>query len=231
LIPITPDISEDGTFQNEYDGIALQVPEGWVVQDVDNNSTIARSSANDLGYTVLAWLCPENEAIPAIGRGAYNCEEAPTSVVVFKDFALNEKPEFSALQDNVSAITVDDYLAYRLNKVTESGLRDIVEIADRSPRVVNVTFIDTGQVIPNPARMLEVEYEAASALLQGVTGPQTSFNLLTIINEAGTIHGYYIGYDAEPLQDRLPAAVQQIFDTFEILAVSPGYDPEGEEQA
>jgi plastocyanin len=230
MTPITPDISEDGTFQNEYDGIALQVPEGWVVQDVDNNSTIARSSANNLGFTVLAVLCPENEAIPAIGRGAYNCEEAPTSVIVFKDFALNEKPEFSALEDNVSAITVYDYLAYRLNKVTESGVRDIVEIADRSPRVVNVTFIDTGQVIPNPARMLEFEYEAASPLLQGVTGPMTTFNLLTIINEAGTVHGYYLGYDAEPLEDTLPAPAQQIFDTFEILALSPSSSPQQEER-
>lgn len=58
-------------------------------------------------YAILAILCPENEALPAVG-GAHNCEEAETQIPLFKEFALNLKPDF-AMVENPSDITGDDY--------------------------------------------------------------------------------------------------------------------------
>lgn len=52
-----------------------------------------------------------------------------------------------------------------------------------------------------------------------------SFQLLSIVNEGGpTINRYEDSYEESPAlvpSGRLPTAVQQIFDSFEMLAPSP----------
>jgi hypothetical protein len=52
-----------------------------------------------------------------------------------------------------------------------------------------------------------------------------SFQLLSIVNEEGqTIHRYENSYEESPAlvpSGRLPTAVQQIFNSFEMLATSP----------
>jgi hypothetical protein len=70
--------------------------------------------------------------LPAAVEGLYNCERANRAVYIFKDWALNEKPEFSSIinateERNVSEITIDDYVAYRmqdLQKGNFGGLED-----------------------------------------------------------------------------------------------------------
>src|SRR5919106_3633437 len=45
-------------FQSTTDGIRLNVPEGWVVHDV-NNTGSTRSEESRQGYGILAQLCPQ----------------------------------------------------------------------------------------------------------------------------------------------------------------------------
>ena len=55
-------MTQNGTtlFQSTEDGIRLNVPEGWVIHDVNNTgSTLSEESTQ--GYGILAQLCTEEE--------------------------------------------------------------------------------------------------------------------------------------------------------------------------
>ncbi|MDQ3948476.1 MAG: hypothetical protein M3218_05055, partial [Thermoproteota archaeon] len=57
-----PTVSQNGTtlFQSTEDSFRLQVPDGWVIQDVNNTgSTLSNESVQ--GYAILAQLCPQEE--------------------------------------------------------------------------------------------------------------------------------------------------------------------------
>ena len=57
-----PAVTQNGTtlFQSTEDGIRLNVPEGWVIHDVNNTgSTLSEESTQ--GYGILAQLCTEEE--------------------------------------------------------------------------------------------------------------------------------------------------------------------------
>ena len=49
------------TFQSTNDSFRIQVPGGWVIQDV-NNTGAALSKEGTLGYGMLAQLCPMEES-------------------------------------------------------------------------------------------------------------------------------------------------------------------------
>src|SRR5215210_3493944 len=48
------------TFQSTTDGFGVRVPEGWVIQDL-NNTGSALLEESTQGYGILAQLCPEEE--------------------------------------------------------------------------------------------------------------------------------------------------------------------------
>jgi hypothetical protein len=64
-------------FQNIADGFRVHVPEGWVIQDMNNTGSILLDEATQ-GYGILAQLCPEEEeqqqqllqAPPNVGGGS-----------------------------------------------------------------------------------------------------------------------------------------------------------------
>ena len=57
-----PAVTQNGTtlFQSIEDGVKMTVPEGWVIQDV-NNTGSALLEETTKGYGILAQLCPEKE--------------------------------------------------------------------------------------------------------------------------------------------------------------------------
>src|SRR5688500_10541416 len=58
-----PAVIQNGTttsFQSTEDGIRLNVPEGWVIHDV-NNTGSALLEESTQGYGILAQLCPQEE--------------------------------------------------------------------------------------------------------------------------------------------------------------------------
>src|ERR671910_3426223 len=57
-----PSVTQNGTrfFEGTEDSFRLQVPQGWVIHDVNNTgSTLVEESTQ--GYGILAQLCPEEE--------------------------------------------------------------------------------------------------------------------------------------------------------------------------
>src|SRR5215204_2727736 len=62
LISQPPAVTQNGTtlFQSTEDSFRLQVPEGWIIHDVNNTgSTFSEESTQ--GYGILAQLCPQEE--------------------------------------------------------------------------------------------------------------------------------------------------------------------------
>ena len=58
-------IAATTTVQSKNDSFRVQVPEGWVIQDV-NNSGPALGAEVLQGYGILAQLCPEEEQRPRV---------------------------------------------------------------------------------------------------------------------------------------------------------------------
>ncbi|HYZ59874.1 MAG TPA: hypothetical protein VE544_09490 [Nitrososphaeraceae archaeon] len=227
ILPITiPDIDEQThIFQSVPDGIRFRLPQGWVVSDYDNTLSANRQAVGILGFSILAAACPQSEAQPAIG-GLYNCDPAETKVYVSKDLALNDKEEFAIYAErNVSEITIDDYVVFNTMQRFKSSLGVVpnnVEIVSSVDKPVNVVFTDTNRTVTTPGKFVEVVISGDDNVL---SPDIRSFRLLTIINEGRTtIHGYDVSYEgpvALTPSGRVPNAVQEIFDTFEILAPSP----------
>src|SRR5829696_4801832 len=92
-----PVVIQNGTFQNTEDGFRVQVPDGWVVQDVDNFHLPNFRAANEAGFLILAIICPQQEALQGIG-GLYNCEQSESSVEILHD-RLGHRPEFEVIED------------------------------------------------------------------------------------------------------------------------------------
>lgn len=58
-------------FENEDYGFRLQIPQGWVAQDISEEEGFDRY--REAGASHVVTICREDEALPGIG-GTYNCE-------------------------------------------------------------------------------------------------------------------------------------------------------------
>src|SRR5215210_1865396 len=64
----TPSIENGTLFQSTMDSFRVQLPEGWVIQDVNNTGSTLEAEVLQ-GYGILAQLCPEEQqqAAPDVG--------------------------------------------------------------------------------------------------------------------------------------------------------------------
>ena len=104
-----PAVIQNGTFQNTEDGFRIQVPDDWVVQDIDNLHLPNFRVANEAGFLIQAIICPQQEAMLSAG-GMYNCEHSQDSVEILHD-RLSHRPEFEVIEDPLN-ITPDDFLEF-----------------------------------------------------------------------------------------------------------------------
>jgi hypothetical protein len=88
-----PQQGEAEVFESEDDGFRLQIPEGWVIEDVDNMPV-------DENREDIALLCPENDALPGIG-GEYNCLAAnyTDAIYISRWPDLQSIPEFEDIPE------------------------------------------------------------------------------------------------------------------------------------
>src|SRR5215212_7409452 len=226
-------------FQSTDDGFRVQVPDGWIIDDVDNTgSTLSEESTQ--GYAMLAQLCPEEEqqeqpTVPSVGGSAdtSGCQGSENDVI----FIVRYHDLDNALQvgnnvttnNNTSMTTSDNILLYNIQKLQEVGYRDI-EIVNSTDRTVNVTNLETNETISTvPAKTVEMTYttpiapdEIRSGYLISTATDMTPPNL-------GTTKGYTIFYEGSSLSPAeitigfgslrpLPQAVGQVFDSFGLIA-------------
>src|SRR5215207_4273962 len=232
-------------FQSANDGFSIQVPQGWIIEDVDNTGS-SLSEETTQGYGILAQLCPEEEeeqqeqqgAVPttlpnAGGSGdTFSCERSENYVihiVQYHDLDTRLQVGNNATTSSNSIITNDNILSYHLEKLQEVGYRDI-EIVNSTDTTVNLTNPRTNQTIATvPAQFVEMTYSTASAPNEARrSGYLISTATDVTLPNLGMIKGYTIFYEGSSLSEAeitiglgslrpLPAAVGQILDSFELI--------------
>src|SRR5215203_1169441 len=224
-------------FQSTDDGFRVQVPDGWIIDDVDNRgSTLSEESTQ--GYAMLALLCLEEEqqeqpTVPSVGGSddtSSSCEESENDVIFIVRY--HDLDDALQVENNVTTTnmtTSDNILLYNIQKLQEVGYRDI-EIVNSTDITVNVTNLQTNKTITTvPAKTVEMTYttpiapdEIRSGYLISTATDMTPPNL-------GTTKGYTIFYEGTSLSPAeitigfgslrpLPLDVRQVFDSFELIA-------------
>jgi hypothetical protein len=170
---------------------------------------------------LLARLCSQDEALPAIEPGSYTClfESLTDKVDILRFADLHTVPEFSALVRENKSITTSDLLAYYLEyqlKTQDPRLFQSLEIVNNSDTVVNVTDSLTNQAIGTvPTKYVEYVHSTVSGI-----GSYKEYVLVVLSNDTNT------GYVVQPTQPQglnigeaaaPPVFVKQVFDSFELV--------------
>ena len=246
-------------FQSTTDGIRLNVPEGWIVHDV-NNTGSTRSEESRQGYGILAQLCPQElqqqqeqqRAAPSnvsrSSRDTARCQGSEGDVIHIVRYP-DLDVRLQEVSSNITAhnnMTIDNILLYHMQKLEEVGYSRI-QIVNSTDTTLNVTIAQTNQIIATvPARLVEVTYSTASS----PNVIREGYFMLTATDETrpniGMTKGYSIFYEGTtsiaagaaatpatiqqtttstpfvslPPRQPLPIAVQQIFDSVELIVVS-----------
>src|SRR5215217_2494069 len=230
-------------FQNIDDGFRVQVPQGWVIQDINNTGSVLLGEATQ-GYGILAQLCLEEEgqqqALPSVagGGGLYgNCEGAQQNIIYILRYPMLDTKLQSAFGVNINnGITTDNVLLYHIQKLEQVGYRSM-QIVNSTETAVNLTDPQTNQTIQTvPAKFVEMAYSTASAPNEARGG----YFILTATNatrpNVGMTKGYSVFYEGSSAATTAGAAVQtttapvslspiplsasarQVFDSFELIA-------------
>src|SRR5918995_5172712 len=113
-------------FQSTNDSFSIQVPQGWIIQDVNNTGSELSEEATQ-EYDILAQLCPEEEqqalTLPDVGGGGgdtFSCEESKSEVIHIIRYhdSDNRLPAANNVTTNSgnSIITTDNIVSYQLQK-------------------------------------------------------------------------------------------------------------------
>jgi hypothetical protein len=227
-------------FQSMDDGFRVLVPEGWVIDDVDNTgSTLSEESTQD--YAMLAQLCPEEEqqeqpTVPGIGGSDDTsiCQGSENDVIFIVryhdlDNSLQVRNNVTSTNNNTSMTTSDNILLYNLQKLQEVGYRDI-QIVNSTDMTVNVTNLQTNETITSvPAKTVEMTYTTPIAPDEIRSGYLISTATDMTPPNPGTTKGYSIFYEGSSLSPAeitigfgslrpMPQAVGQVFDSFGLIA-------------
>jgi hypothetical protein len=233
-------------FQSANDGFSIQVPQGWIIEDVDNSGS-ALSEEGTQGYGILAQLCPEEEqqeqgevpTLPNAGGGSgdtFSCEGSESEVIHIIRYhnsdnrlpAANNATTTTTSSNN-NIMTNDNILSYHLKKLQEVGYSDI-EIVNSADMTVNLTNPQTNQTIAVvPANFVEMTYSTASAQNEARrSGYLISTATDVTAPNLGATKGYTIFHEGSSLSEAeitlgfgslrpLPPAVGQVFDSFELI--------------
>src|SRR5215203_3581777 len=140
-------------FQSARDSFRVQVPQGWVIHDVNNTGFILATEVLE-GYGILAQLCPEGQqaqqaAFSNVSTGGANngsCQQAREELVHVIRYP-NLGARLGLTSDDIFAIINRDtipnaILTYQIQKLQEAGYRNI-QIVNSTDTAINVD-ISTG---------------------------------------------------------------------------------------
>jgi PKD repeat protein len=269
-----PSVTQNGTrlFEGTEDSFRLQVPEGWIIHDVNNTgSTFSEESTQ--GYGILAQLCPQEEG-QGQGQGGAAAAAAPSNnvsrggggggdtvrcqgsegdiihIVRYPDLdtRLQVPNNITTTNNNNNVTTIDNILLYHMQKLEEVGYRNIT-IVNSTYTAVNIINPQTNQTISIvPAKTVEMKYRTSASAPNEI---REGYFILTATNathpNVGMTKGYSIFYEgtstaasaatAATIQETTttvtpsgslplpPAAVRQVFDSFELIAAQEVEEP------
>jgi plastocyanin len=216
---VTSIINSTKIFQSHIDGIRVQVPNGWVVEDIENTDPNRQQYEKITGAGGLAVLCPQAETLPKIGGGYYCSRGAEDSVTIGRYADLKSRPEFAVLARENKSITISDLLAYHIQFFERLGFTDF-RLLENIDRAVNVTDSQTNQTIATaPAKYVEMSLTNSEG-----RHSDRDFNLFVLGNDGNT--GYVLIASVSKstvfsqTPEKLPSEHQQIFDSLELLQQS-----------
>ncbi|MDQ3976470.1 MAG: hypothetical protein M3264_08085, partial [Thermoproteota archaeon] len=200
---------QNGTtlFQNTEDGIRLNVPEGWVIHDVNNTGSTLLEEESTQGYGILAQLCPQEEqqqqqaALSNFSgsNDTASCQGSEGDIIHIVrypdlDTRLQATNNVTTTTNN-NNMTIDNILIYHMQKLQEVGYSGI-EIVNSTDTTLNVTNAQTDQTIAIvPAKNVEITYSTNFASNQTRTG----YFILTATDATppslGIRKGYSIFYE------------------------------------
>jgi hypothetical protein len=240
-----PAAIQNGTlFQNAEDGFRVQVPEGWVIHDMENTG-FALFSEMLQGYGILAQLCSEEQqqqALRNVGSGTLSSCEGSEGDVIYIVRYPNVGPRVGLASGDTTTITndtINDILSYQIQKLQEVGYRDI-QILNSTDTTVNIDISTEAGINDNtvpaatvPAKLVEITYSTNFAPNEIRTG---QFILTaTDAHNLGEITGYSIFYEGAASaataageetatasgslssSPTTTAAIWQVFDSFELI--------------
>jgi len=211
-------VTQNGTttlFQSAEDSIRLMVPEGWVIQDVNNTGfTLAAEVLQ--GYGILAQLCPQEQeqqgqsVLTNVGgiNNAHigSCQHAPEEVIhIIRYPNLGARLGISFDDDIFTIINGDTIpnaiLAYHMQKLQEVGYRDIQIVNSTDDTIIVDISRGTDDNNNNtltaaiPAKLVEMTYSTSFAPDKTKRG----YFFLTVTaatpRNLGMITGYSIFYE------------------------------------
>ena len=251
--PTVSSATQNGTtattrlLENTNDNFRVQIPEGWVIQDV-NNTGYALAAEATQGYGILAQLCPEGEEegqqqqqqqgaltnVSGSSSSSGSCKQQPQGEIVHIIRYPNLGARLGIAVSDIRDIIPDSILEYEIQKLQEVGYRDI-NIVNSTDTTINIHYTTTEDVpaanVTVPAKLIEMTYSTNSAPDEMRRG----YLILTATNATPpnleTVTGYSIFYEgasgavaAEQTTTppagnlSLPAPVSQVFGSFELIA-------------
>jgi hypothetical protein len=235
-------IQNTTSFQSTDDGFSVQVPEGWVIHDVDNTGFVLLEEEATQGYGILAQLCPEEEqqqpTLPNVDSSddtfSSSCEGSENGVIHIVRYPdLNNRLQVGntlpTTNNNNNSMINDNILLYHLQKLQEVGYRAI-EIVNSTDMTVNLINPQTNETITTvPAKFVEMIYTTGIAPNETKSGYLISTATDVTVPNPGMTKGYTIFYEGSSVSaaeitigfgslSPLPPPVRQVFDSFELIA-------------
>ena len=217
-------------FQSTNDSFSIQVPDGWVIHDVNNTgSTLLEETTR--GYGILAQLCLEEEeqqqqqqgaALPNTNSGSTNSSSISTSnvcqgseevihIIRYPDLDTRIQPASNVTTTtttNNNNMTTDDVVSYHLQKLQEVGYRSM-QIVNSTETTLNLTNAQTNQPIAIvPAKLVEMAYSTNFAPNEIRKGYFISTATNATAPNLGTTKGYAIFYEGNSTTISTAAAIQ-----------------------
>src|SRR5215211_964548 len=197
--------------ENTKDSFRVQVPQGWVIHDVNNTGFALMAEVLD-GVGILARLCPEKEqqlaVLPNAGGNASvsnnnnssSCRGAQEEVLHIVRYP-NLSPRLGFASDDVISnddVTPDIILGYQMQKLQEVGYRDI-RVVDSTDTTINVdisTGLNNSTIAATvPAKLVEMTYSTNLAPDQIRKGYFISTATNATPRNLGNMTGYGIFYE------------------------------------
>ena len=228
-------------FESTDDSFRVQIPEGWVIHDLNNTGSILIQESTQ-GYGILAQLCPEEKGqqqeekeLSIVSNSITtfsSCQRQTSEEIIHIIRYPNLGARLGIALEDINDIIPDSVLEYEIQKLQEVGYRDIniVSSTDSAFHVFNPGALRVAATVP--ARIVEMTYSTSSATSEMRRG----YFILTATNgtppNLETITGYSIFYESAlgataaiakettPSGSLLlpPPAVRQIVNSFGLIA-------------
>src|SRR5215212_7974086 len=187
------------TFQSTNDSFSIQVPDGWVIQDLNNTSSALLNESSQ-GYGILAQLCPEEEQQQ---QGAVSLRNAsggsPNSNISGSGNSCQGAQQvihiirYPNLETRIQP--ANNVTAYHLQKLQEVGYSRI-QTVNSTTTTVNITNPHTNETIATmPGKFVEMAYSTNSATNETRNGYFILTATAATDPDVGTIKGYAVFYE------------------------------------